>query len=650
MGGQLTKYAWPARSPLPKDSILYTYDSMGRALTMTQPARDRKIMRTYFARGFLKTEVQSLVNGTFPNTMTYAYDRNGRRTYHLIGTVGVLNSSDSIWYRYAAVSGDLAVVGVRWRNPISPPTPDSVQFVWDTLGRRSKVTYRRGVVIQYAYDKDGMLRLVCGTQTPDNQPVGYNAFKFTVYHQTVDVDGQIRRTTNYSTGLTGCGQNLGMLDVITASYDSRHQLLMQVAGIDSLIYRYDGSGNRTKKRNFVRGTASLSRDEANYMDATHNRLRSSADLLNPGDSTRFIYDADGARYQEMPYRSGQPQPSLEGYRNYFFDAMGRSTGTAEYFPVPQPGGGTVLQYVDYSTRCWYDPVGRPYGSCENGSPLLGFDGHNAVRTGQDSYTYAYTFVQGPVTDDPLFGYNPGLPKYLYYVTDGQGRQYVVADTVGVNMSGDFAYYGAANGGKYAGGTTNASSFGASRNPNELGAAQLSAFRNRFYDQRTGRWTQEDPIGVAGGLNLYGYVGNNPVAYTDPFGLCPIKKDGVPCAVTFAAGGAAAGFATGVAASVAAAAPTLGGSLVISPATVTATTLTGLAGGALIGLAKDVSDNAQVLASAAAPLWDRIKRKVAGVATGIAIALGGGKSKEQEETNQTPPAVEQEAEQKPRDEP
>ncbi|MGH7615424.1 MAG: RHS repeat-associated core domain-containing protein [Gemmatimonadales bacterium] len=34
----------------------------------------------------------------------------------------------------------------------------------------------------------------------------------------------------------------------------------------------------------------------------------------------------------------------------------------------------------------------------------------------------------------------------------------------------------------------------------------------------GRWTQEDPIGVAGGLNLYGYVGNNPLAYTDPFGL------------------------------------------------------------------------------------------------------------------------------------
>jgi RHS repeat-associated protein len=48
-------------------------------------------------------------------------------------------------------------------------------------------------------------------------------------------------------------------------------------------------------------------------------------------------------------------------------------------------------------------------------------------------------------------------------------------------------------------------------------------RNRAYDGATGRFTQEDPIGLAGGLNLYGFANGDPVNFSDPFGLCP------PCA-------------------------------------------------------------------------------------------------------------------------
>jgi RHS repeat-associated protein len=45
-------------------------------------------------------------------------------------------------------------------------------------------------------------------------------------------------------------------------------------------------------------------------------------------------------------------------------------------------------------------------------------------------------------------------------------------------------------------------------------------RNRAYDPQSGRFTQEDPIGLAGGLNAYGFGGGDPITYSDPFGLCP----------------------------------------------------------------------------------------------------------------------------------
>lgn len=34
------------------------------------------------------------------------------------------------------------------------------------------------------------------------------------------------------------------------------------------------------------------------------------------------------------------------------------------------------------------------------------------------------------------------------------------------------------------------------------------------------WLSKDPIGISGGLNQYVFCGNNPVNFTDAFGLCP----------------------------------------------------------------------------------------------------------------------------------
>jgi RHS repeat-associated protein len=50
---------------------------------------------------------------------------------------------------------------------------------------------------------------------------------------------------------------------------------------------------------------------------------------------------------------------------------------------------------------------------------------------------------------------------------------------------------------------------------------------RAYDAEFGRWLSRDPIGIAGGINLYGYVLNNPVLFWDPLGLILEFRIGPP---------------------------------------------------------------------------------------------------------------------------
>ena len=49
-------------------------------------------------------------------------------------------------------------------------------------------------------------------------------------------------------------------------------------------------------------------------------------------------------------------------------------------------------------------------------------------------------------------------------------------------------------------------------------------RNRYFNPGTDTFTQSDPIGIAGGLNTYGFAAGDPILQRDPFGL---KADTVP---------------------------------------------------------------------------------------------------------------------------
>ncbi|MBX3210756.1 MAG: hypothetical protein KF850_01850 [Labilithrix sp.] len=56
---------------------------------------------------------------------------------------------------------------------------------------------------------------------------------------------------------------------------------------------------------------------------------------------------------------------------------------------------------------------------------------------------------------------------------------------------------------------------------------LSLTWYRGYDPNFGRWLSKDPLGLQGGLNLYGYVNNDPIDLMDPYGLQPYRQPSDP---------------------------------------------------------------------------------------------------------------------------
>ena len=75
-------------------------------------------------------------------------------------------------------------------------------------------------------------------------------------------------------------------------------------------------------------------------------------------------------------------------------------------------------------------------------------------------------------------------------------------------------------------------------------AGLIPCTHRYYDPANGRWLTRDPIGYDGGINLYGYCGNDPGNRWDPLGLWKI---GIGVSGTIGAGlfGAGGGISGGI---------------------------------------------------------------------------------------------------------
>jgi len=140
------------------------------------------------------------------------------------------------------------------------------------------------------------------------------------------------------------------------------------------------------------------------------------------------------------------------------------------------------------------------------------------------------FFYAPGADNLLGSINPLLAqgRRHLFVRDYRGSVIQTTYETGQALGIGAGWY-QPFGGQTAGSTARATEPGYNGHESSGGLVYM---RNRWYDPNTGRFTQQDPIGFAGGSNLYAYTGGDPVNYSDPFGLCPIEKDDIPCTAVY----------------------------------------------------------------------------------------------------------------------
>ncbi len=125
------------------------------------------------------------------------------------------------------------------------------------------------------------------------------------------------------------------------------------------------------------------------------------------------------------------------------------------------------------------------------------------------------YVHGSGIDEPL-AMRRGGTNYYYHV-NGLGSITALTDSSKAVVQ-SYVYDSFGQIILQTGSITNPYTYTAREYDSETG---LYYYRARYYDAKMGRFISEDPIGIKGGINLYAYTGNNPINFTDPFGLLTV---------------------------------------------------------------------------------------------------------------------------------
>ncbi|WUW19284.1 polymorphic toxin-type HINT domain-containing protein [Streptomyces sp. NBC_01463] len=395
---------------------------------------------------------------------------------------------------------------------------------YDLLGRSKTVQYGVDIAGQaestvgYDYDGHDLLKQITDSQagnqtftydtydrpktvTGPTGTVGYT-YDAADRRETMTADGQ---TTTYGfdktsilTSVTTGTQTIGFgLDAV-----GREKTATMPGGI-SRTTGYDKTGI-TKSVAYAKGTTPIG--DLNYTrDARALQTGLTGTLANvalPAAETATVFGKDN-RITTFAGRSftydADGQLKSDGIRDYTWDARGQLSG------LSKAGQSSTFGYDALGTRSTKTIGGTTDKFLTDGSnPLVEQNG-----SGDTAATVATS----------------GLDQYLtrsengstqVYLTDALGSVIGLANSDGT-IATTYAYDPNGTATPTGAVSTNPYTF-TGRESDDTG---LLYYRNRYYDPETGRFISQDPIGQAGGTNLYQYALSSPTTYTDPTGDNPL---------------------------------------------------------------------------------------------------------------------------------
>ena len=328
---------------------------------------------------------------------------------------------------------------------------------YDDLGRRQHLNLPFGDTATFTYDGDGRFQRMKVDNYIDHNFTSFDGFGRPL--ALIRVDHSDTHTGNWT-------------------YDLQGQIKTTSQAGSSSSYEYDKAGNRTRE------TLDQIRYLHSYVPDT-NRLDKRC-----AANTSWVCISGGA-YDQYSYNENG-------------DMTRKQTHTGLDIPYFRTAAGQITTLFATTVQYRYDGLGRMVMRRDGQSmnQITSYDGNNVA------WHNGAFFLHGDGVDDPLV---LSMGSDCYYATQA-GRMLAYLTHGGGDCSTNWEDIG-----KFAGAIANSWGFGLNRSHESY--SELSFFRNRWYDAKTGRFTQEDPIGFAGGSNLYAYAGNNPATYTDPFGLC-----------------------------------------------------------------------------------------------------------------------------------